>query len=174
MPAPTDQKRGRVIQGSYLSTRAQQRGENRRQLGNSVRNINTCLPRKRQWLRATAATLRDRTFIKRGAKCLPPSQWKCYRESHSHHFKQMKKDCEAEGIDLPKNIMVNNPQTHFRTPQQYLNNIEEGTMPPMRNHNVLKELAEKNPAGKTKFMMIEFRDFKRLSPPKTPGLQNHK
>ena len=61
----------------------------------------------------------------------------------SPHFEQMKKDCAAEGIELPKNIMANDPRAHILTPQQYLKNVEAGTMPPMKNHNILKELAEK-------------------------------
>ena len=42
-------------------------------------------------------------------------------------------------------------------------------MPPMRNHNVLKEMAEKatGPKEQTTFVMMEFRDFKCPSPPKT-------
>ena len=60
------------------------------------------------------------------------------------HFEQMKKHCAAEGIEIPKNIMAQDPRAHILTPQQYLKNVEEGTMPPMRNNNVLKELAEKS------------------------------
>ena len=92
------------------------------------------------------------------------------------HFKQMKKDCAAEGIEIPKNIMAQDPRAHILMPQQYLKNVEAGTMPPMRNHNVLKELAEKstNPEDQTRFVMMEFRDFKRPSPPATPGPKNRK
>ena len=35
----------------------------------------------------------------------------------SPHFKQMKKDYAAEGIELPKNIMANDPRAHILTPQ---------------------------------------------------------
>ena len=92
------------------------------------------------------------------------------------HFEQMKKDCATEGIEIPKNIMAQDPRAHILTPQQYLRDVEEGTMPPMRNHNVLKELTEKsmNPGDQTKFVMMEFRDFKWPSPLVTPGPQNHK
>ena len=35
-------------------------------------------------------------------------------------------------------------------------------MPPMSNHNLLKEMAEKaGQADQTKFVMMEFRDFQR-------------
>ena len=51
--------------------------------------------------------------------------------------------CAAEGIELLKNIMVNDPRAHILTPQQYIQNVEAGTMPPMKNHNILGELAEK-------------------------------
>ena len=81
-------------------------------------------------------------------------------------FKKMQKDCKAEGIELPKNIMAKDPIAHVLTPQEYLRNVEAGTMPPMNNHNMLKEMAEKVTANdQTKFVMMEFRDFKRPSPP---------
>ena len=91
-------------------------------------------------------------------------------------FEQMKKDCAAEGIELPKDIMAKDPRAHVLTPQQYLKNVEAGTMPPMKNHNILKELAEKatDPEDQTHFVMMEFRDFKCLSPPRTLGPQNCK
>ena len=88
----------------------------------------------------------------------------------------MKKDCAAEGIELPKDILAQDPRTHILRPQQYLKNVEAGTMPPMRNHNIFKEMAEKsrNPEDQTRFVMMEFWDFKRPSPPATPGPQKSK
>ena len=56
-------------------------------------------------------------------------------------FEKMQKDCKAEGIKLPKDIMEKDPRTHVLMPQEYLRNVEAGTMPPMNNHNVLKEMA---------------------------------
>ena len=35
-------------------------------------------------------------------------------------FEKMQKDCKAEGIELPKNIMAKDPRTHILTPQEYL------------------------------------------------------
>ena len=58
-------------------------------------------------------------------------------------FEKMQKDCKAEGIKLPKDIMAKDLRAHVLTPQEYLRNVEAGTMPPMNNHNVLKEMAEK-------------------------------
>ena len=58
-------------------------------------------------------------------------------------FEKMQKDCKAEGIELPKNIMAKHPRTHVLTPQEYLQNVEAGTMPPMNNHQILKEMAER-------------------------------
>ena len=50
--------------------------------------------------------------------------------------------------------------------------MEAGTMPLMNNHEMLKEMAEKVTANdQTKFLMMEFRDIKQLSPPTTPGPQ---
>ena len=90
-------------------------------------------------------------------------------------FEKMQKDCKAEGIGLPKDIMAKDPRTHILTPQEYLQNMEAGTMPPMNNHNVLKEMAEKATANdQTHFVMMEFRDFKCPSPPKMPEPQKCK
>ena len=90
-------------------------------------------------------------------------------------FKKMQKDCKAEGIELLKNIMAKDPRTHVLTPQEYLRNMEARTMPPMKNHNMLKEMAKKATANdQTKFVMMEFRDFKCPSLPTTPGPQKRK
>ena len=35
-------------------------------------------------------------------------------------FAKMQKDCKAEGIELPKNIMAKDPRTHVLMPQEYL------------------------------------------------------
>ena len=90
-------------------------------------------------------------------------------------FEKMKKDCAAEGIELPKDIMAKDMRTHVLMPQEYLKNVEARTMPPMNNHNVLKEMAEKAAANdQTHFVMMEFRDFERPSPPKKPEPQKRK
>ena len=54
----------------------------------------------------------------------------------------MQKDCKAEGIEIPKNIMAKDPVTHMLTPQEYLRKVEAGAMPPMDNHQMMKEMAE--------------------------------
>ena len=90
-------------------------------------------------------------------------------------FKKMQKDCKAEGIELPKDIMAKDPRTHVLMPQEYLKNVEAGTMPPMNNYNVLKEMAKKAAVNnQTHFVMMEFRDFECPSPPKTPEPQKCK
>ena len=87
----------------------------------------------------------------------------------------MQKDCKAEGIELPKNIMAKDLRTHVLMPQEYLRNVEARTMPLMNNHQMLKEMAKKVTTNdQTKFLMMEFRDFKRPILPKTPGPQKHK
>ena len=92
------------------------------------------------------------------------------------HYAQMKKDCEAEGIQLPTDILAQDPRTHVLMPQQYLRNVEAGTMPLMRNHNVLKEMAEKSttPGDQTRFVMLEFKNFEWPQRLDTPAPQNHK
>ena len=57
-------------------------------------------------------------------------------------FDKMQKDCKAEGIKIPKNIMAKDPVTNMLTPHEYLRNVEAGTMPPMDNHQMMKEMAE--------------------------------
>ena len=73
-------------------------------------------------------------------------------------FDKMQKDCKAEGIEIPKTIMVKNLVAHMLTPQEYLQKVAAGTMPQMDNHQTMKELAEKN--DQTKFLMMEFRDVR--------------
>ena len=83
-------------------------------------------------------------------------------------FDKMQKDCKAEGIEIPKTIMAKDPVTYVLTPQEYLQKVEAGTMPPMNNHQMMKELAEKETGNDTtKFMMMEFRDVKPPVPPTT-------
>ena len=87
----------------------------------------------------------------------------------------MQKDCKAEGIEIPKTLMAKDPITHVLTPQEYLRNVEAGTMPPINNHSAMKEMAENvTENDQTKFLMMEFWDIKRLIPPKTPQPQKHK
>ena len=59
-------------------------------------------------------------------------------------FDKMKKDCQAEGIEIPKTIMAKNPVAHMLTPQEYLQKVAGGVMPQMDNHQTMKQLAEKN------------------------------
>ena len=73
-------------------------------------------------------------------------------------FEKMQKDCQAESIEIPKTIMAKDPVTHVLTPQEYLQNMEAGTMPPMNNHQMMKQLAESATRSNTKFMMMEFQD----------------
>ena len=81
-------------------------------------------------------------------------------------FDKMQKDCKAEGIEIPKFIMAKNPMAHMLTPQEYVQKVPAGTMPQMDNHQMMKELADKN--DETKFLMMEFRDIERLIPPSMP------
>ena len=38
-------------------------------------------------------------------------------------FDKMKKDCQAEGVELPQTIMAKDPVTHMMTPQEYLQKV---------------------------------------------------
>ena len=77
-------------------------------------------------------------------------------------FDKMKKDCQAEGVEIPQTIMAKDPVAHMMTPQEYLQKVAAGQMPQMDNHQMMKELAEKN--DQTKILMMEFRDVERPKP----------
>ena len=77
-------------------------------------------------------------------------------------FDKMQKDCKAEGVEIPKTVMANNPVAHMLTPQEYIQQVEAGIMPQMDNYQMMKELAEKK--DETKFLMMEFRDVKHPLP----------
>ena len=71
--------------------------------------------------------------------------------------------------------MAKDPVTHVLTPQEYLRNVEAGTMPPMNNHQMMKEMAENATLNdQTKFLMMEFRNIDHPTPPKTPQPQKCK
>ena len=90
-------------------------------------------------------------------------------------FEKMQKDCKAEGIEIPKTLMAKDPVTHVLTPQEYLQNVEAGTMPSMNNHQMMKEMAENAAVNdQTKFLMMEFCDINCPTPPKTPQPQKRK
>ena len=84
------------------------------------------------------------------------------------------KDCEAEGVQLPTNIMAQDPKTHVIMPQEYLTKVVTGQMPPLHNHDVMKEMFEKaiTPGDKMKFVMLEFPNFQRPQRPDTPAPQS--
>ena len=97
------------------------------------------------------------------------------RHTAEHALRENAKGLQSIRHRTPEKHYGKGPRTHVLTPQEYLRNVEAGTMPPMNNHNVLKEMAEKATANdQTRFLMMEFRDFKRPSPPKTPGPQKRK
>ena len=77
-------------------------------------------------------------------------------------FNKMKKNCQAEGVELPQTIMAKDPVAHMMTPQEYLQKVVAGQMPQMANHQIMKELAEKN--DQTKILMMEFRDVEHPKP----------
>ena len=93
----------------------------------------------------------------------------------SQLFQKIQKDCQAEGIKIPKTIMAKDPVTHVLTPQEYLQKVEAGTMPPMHNHHMMKEMAKNATVNnQLKFMMMEFRDIERPTPPKSPQAPKRK
>ena len=58
-------------------------------------------------------------------------------------FDKMKKDCQAEGVEIPQTIMAKDPVAHMLTPQEYLQKVAAGLMPQMDNHQMMKELVGK-------------------------------
>ena len=78
-------------------------------------------------------------------------------------------------MQIPQTILARDPKAHILTPQEYLQKVEEGKMPPTNNHNIVKELAEK--AGRndpTKIVMMEFRDFQWPERPDSLAPQHKK
>ena len=75
----------------------------------------------------------------------------------SHLYEKMQKDCQAEGIEVPKTMMAKDPVAHMVTPQEYLQKVAAGQMPQMNNHQMMVELAAKN--DQTKILLMEFRDI---------------
>ena len=69
----------------------------------------------------------------------------------------MKKDCQADGVEIPQTIMAKDPVAHMLTPHEYLQKVVAGLMPQMDNHQMMKELAEKN--DQMKILMMESRDI---------------
>ena len=59
-------------------------------------------------------------------------------------------------------IMVIDPVAHMMTPQEYLQKVAAGQMQQMANHQMMKELAEKN--DQMKILMMEFRDIEHPKP----------
>ena len=72
-------------------------------------------------------------------------------------FDKMKKDYQAEGVEIPQTIMAKDQVAHMITPQEYLQKVAAGLMPQMDNHQMMKELAEKN--DQTKILKMEFKDI---------------
>ena len=72
----------------------------------------------------------------------------------------MQKDCQAEGIEVPKMVMAKDPVAHMVTPQEYLQKVAAGQMPQMNNHKMFMELAAKN--DQTKILLMEFWDVETL------------
>ena len=77
-------------------------------------------------------------------------------------FNKMKKDCQAGGVEIPQTIMAKDPVAHMLTPQEYLQKVVAGQMSQIDNHQMMKELAEKN--DQTKILMMEFRDIECPKP----------
>ena len=58
------------------------------------------------------------------------------------YYEQMLKDCKAEGVTLPKDVLDQDPKTHVMSPQEYVMRVAAGQMPPMYNHDVMKGLVK--------------------------------
>ena len=56
--------------------------------------------------------------------------------SVSHLYQKMQKDCQAEGIEVPKMVMAKDPVAHMVTPQEYLQKVAAGEMQQMNNHEM--------------------------------------
>ena len=59
----------------------------------------------------------------------------------SHLYQKMQKDCQAEGIEVPKTVMAKDPVAHMVTPQEYLQKVAAGQMPQMNNHGNVRRIS---------------------------------
>ena len=139
------------IQG-HTEVREQVSGNTTEQYGGGTQRSpgSIFVPRRRQDLRlpsgGDAPEYNDQPAFRQNAKRLQGGR---HRDSQEYHGKR--------------------PVTHMLTPQEYLQKVEVGTMPPMDNHLMMKQMAESATMNnQTKFMMMEFRDIECPAPPKTP------
>ena len=58
-----------------------------------------------------------------------PGGCKQERGSIEGDHEKMQKDCQAEGIEVPKTMMAKDPVAHMVTPQEYLQKVVAGQMP---------------------------------------------
>ena len=86
-----------------------------------------------------------------------PSRGNVTEYSEEPSFRQNEKRLSGGRSRNTTNIMAKDPVAHMMTPQEYLQKVAAGLMPQMDNHQMMKELAEKN--DETKFLMMEFRDI---------------
>ena len=94
------------------------------------------------------------------------------------HYRQMMKDCKAEGIPVPHHVMAKDPQAHIMTPAQYMQQVKHEQIPQMDNHKTIEAMAEKMKnlptAQQPLITVLEFQDFERPPPPQTPGPSNRR
>ena len=82
----------------------------------------------------------------------------------------MQKDCKGGRHRNTRDYDGKDLVAHMLTPQEYLQKVAAGLMPQMDNHQMMKELAEKN--DQTKILIMEFKDIEH--PPTTPQAPKHK
>ena len=87
-----------------------------------------------------------------------PSCGNVTEHSEEPSFRQNEKRLPGERSRNTTKYYGEGPVAHMMTPQEYLQKVAAGLMLQMNNHQMMKELAEKN--DDTKFLMMEFRDVK--------------
>ena len=115
-------------------------GDNTEQYGTGTQRSSGSLPVPRRWQDIRLSSCGDVTE---------------YPEEPS--FRQNEKRLPGGRNRNTTNYYGEGPGGTFVTPQEYLQKVAAGLMPQMDNHQMMKELAEKN--DQTKILMMEFRDI---------------
>ena len=104
-----------------------------------------------------------------------PSRGDAPEHTEESTFRENAKRLQGRRHRNTQDINGKGPGDPCLNPQEYLRNMEAGTMPPMNNHQMMKAMAENAAVNdQTKFLMMEFRDINCPTPPKTPLPQKRK
>ena len=89
------------------------------------------------------------------------------------HYRQMMRECAAQGRPVPHHVMAKDPVAHIMTPAEYVQQVKDLQIPETHNLNVMQQLAENSKhlpkEQQPSITVLEFKDFERPPPAQTPG-----